>query len=406
MSGVAGWVVVAVGCVAVGCVDGGAIDDGPADDAGRGVGDGAGPEVGADDAPAADGGVDARSSCPGLGTYCGSRLGLDPTKLYACSESKVGAVVRSCDGPCLEVASSEQDVCPCPNGDGRYCGARVGGDPAWLYDCKAGKVTQAARCGGACNAGASSTSDACAACPSGNGDYCGGTFGADANKLYTCKDGVLAVKADCGGPCVVKPPGTADVCPACPSGDGKYCGGPVGLDPNTLYDCRGGVFTASSKCSGTCYVAPPGTADSCVPSPPPGGTGLLCSNVQWWNSALTYGPYKSSGWWDTDISASSGTRIQLRHASKLDKHGVYGWGWMPEFTDQVTGARFRFLHLRPSAQYTTAVGTVYPAGTVVGLSGGDTPDTGYSTYSSGAHLCVQTLVDYRTAFPKGVDACK
>ncbi len=133
---------------------------------------------------------------------------------------------------------------------------------------------------------------------------------------------------------------------------------------------------------------------------------LSCSHVQWWNSALTYGPYMSYGWWDTDLAVSSGTPVQLRHDSRLDKHGVYGWGYMPEFTDLVTGHRFRFLHLRPAYQYATSTGTVYPAGYVVGLSGGDTADTGLGPYSTGAHLCVQTLDAYRACFPTGHDACK
>jgi hypothetical protein len=56
-------------------------------------------------------------------------------------------------------------------------------------------------------------------------------------------------------------------------------------------------------------------------------------------------------------------------------------------------------------QNATSVGHVYPAGFMVGLSGGDTADTGKPVYSTGAHLCIQTLVPYRTAFPAGVDPC-
>jgi hypothetical protein len=400
---------IVLACLLIGCVEGSG-DDQPAGDASvttdSAIVDTGEPVI--EDSEAvpevtADG---AAATCKGLGLYCGSRLGLDPTKLYECNESKLVGVARACTGTCIEVPDSDQDLCPCPNGDGRYCGDRVGGDPRFLYNCAGGKITKASECAGKCNAGGTATSDACAACPSGNGDYCGSTFGADKNKLYTCTNGVLSVKADCGAECVVKPPGTPDVCPACPSGDGKYCGGPVGLDPNTLYQCTGGVFTVAEKCTATCYVAPPGSPDYCTTPAPPGGTGLLCANTQWWNSPLTYGPYMSYGWWDTDISSASGSKIQLRHDSKLYKHGVYAWGWMPEFVDQVTGHKFRFLHLRPSAQYTTEVGKVYPAGTIVGLSGGDTKDTGYSAYSTGAHLCVQTLVEYRTAFPAGKDACK
>ncbi len=133
---------------------------------------------------------------------------------------------------------------------------------------------------------------------------------------------------------------------------------------------------------------------------------LSCSNVQWWNTYLTYGPYVNHAWWDTDIGVRASSRVQLRHNSRLDRTGVYAWGYMPEFTDLVTGQRFRFIHLRPQNQYATNVGTVYPAGYVVGLSGGDTRDTGLPTYSTGAHLCVQTLDLYRTVFPQGVDFCR
>ena len=141
-------------------------------------------------------------------------------------------------------------------------------------------------------------------------------------------------------------------------------------------------------------------------SPPPssGGGGLSCSHTQWWNSYITY-EHMSYGWHDTDLGVSHGTAVQLRHASRLDRHGVYGWGWMPEFTDLVTGERFRFLHLLTNERYTTSVGTTYPAGTIVGLSGGDTAATGLGTYSTGAHLCVQSLASYRAIFPAGHDSC-
>lgn len=124
--------------------------------------------------------------------------------------------------------------------------------------------------------------------------------------------------------------------------------------------------------------------------------------LQWWNAAYTYQSI-SYGWHDTDLAVSSSTPIQLRHASKLIAWGVYGWGYMPTFIDTHTGATFRFLHLRPQHVYATRVGTVYPAGYIVGLSGGDTYDTGLGRYSTGAHLCVQTPGNepFRWAFPYG-----
>ncbi len=112
-----------------------------------------------------------------------------------------------------------------------------------------------------------------------------------------------------------------------------------------------------------------------------------------------------SGWNDTDLAVSASTPVQLRHRSVLTGTGVYGWGYMPEFTDSVTGIAFTLLHLRPQFQYATEVGREYPAGFIVGISGGDTADTGLGEYSTGAHLCVQTLVAYRDAFPTGDDPC-
>ena len=192
-------------------------------------------------------------------------------------------------------------------------------------------------------------------------------------------------------------PSRALICPT----DVTYCGsnGMPG-SKDVLYNCAmPGIAPAVSLCAKGCNAQPPGLPDFC-------NGALSCSHVQWWNSALTYGPYMSYGWWDTDLAVSHDTPVQLRHDSKLYKYGVYGWGYMPEFVDLVTGEKFRFLHMRPQKQLATTVNQVYPAGTIVGYSGGDTADTGLPTYSTGAHLCVQTLADYRTAFPKGVDPCQ
>jgi hypothetical protein len=187
---------------------------------------------------------------------------------------------------------------------------------------------------------------------------------------------------------------------SCP-GAGSYCGadGIIG-SPSVLYSCvaKGGS-PAAALCANGCKAMPAGTPDYCVGA-------LSCTNEQWWNTALTYGPLLSNGWWDTDLGVKHDTEVIVRHDSKLYKTGVYAWGYMPEFVDLVTGESFRFVHLRPQHQLATSVGHIYPAGTVVGYSGGDTADTGMPTYSTGAHLCVQTLVDYRTAFPKGKDACQ
>ena len=159
----------------------------------------------------------------------------------------------------------------------------------------------------------------------------------------------------------------------------------------------------SDGCGGSCGSCPGGW--SCDGAHCQAPDRPVCSAIQWWNTYLTY-EHISYGWHDTDIGVRSGTRIQLRHTSRLDRTGVYAWGYMPEFTDLSTGARFRMLHLRPQHQWATEVGRVYPAGYVVGISGGDTRDTGLGPYSTGQHLCIQTLRTYRDAFPRGVDPCR
>ncbi len=173
-----------------------------------------------------------------------------------------------------------------------------------------------------------------------------------------------------------------------------------------------------------CSRMPTGMDDTCLPMPMPGSGQANCAYPQWWTLPYSWDPgyYTVRYGVDSDLRMAAGTPVQLRHASRLLSEAVYAWGWMPEFQDTVTGHRFRFLHLQPSRRLTTAIGTTYPAGTLVGYSGGGTPDTGYCTpipgcspvnctagscvYSTGAHLCVQTQVGYRTAFPNTRDACR
>lgn len=332
---------------------GGSIDEPattPADDDA-----GANAETGAEAAPA--------NACAGKadGEYCGGELSLDATRVYTCKGGLADEGTVCKDG-CLVQAGD--DVCasntaePCfDDPDGVYCGGEIGGDPKTLYTCKGNRTEKSEPCKDGCFANSDPKGpDACASDAvdpcfnDGDGAYCGDAIGGPAGKVYHCKDKRTDSIDECGAPgCISEPSGIPDIC-----------------------------------------------------------NGMVsCGNVQWWTVALTYGPYKSSsGWWDTDLAVSKDTPVVLRHASKLDKTGVYGWGYMPEFTDQVTGKRFRMLHLRPSKQNATQVGKIYPAGFVVGVSGGDTTDTGYPTYSTGAHLCIQTIEDWRTVFPLSKDACK
>jgi hypothetical protein len=337
--------------------------------------------------------------CAGqIGLFCGGSLGLPAGTLYSCN-GDMPMVEKQCSAGCV-VHGGGADACGCPSGDGLYCGQTVGADGTKLYDCAGGVLTPSKQCVGACTA----TPATCGACPSGNGLYCGSGINMDPKTLYNCNAGVLTVAQQCPSPCKVNPPGQADTCGACPSGNGAYCGATLGVDPNKLYNCNNGNLTVTQTCPSTCHVSPPGQADYCE-----GNGQLTCSSLQWWNTALTYGPYTLQNgaytWWDTDLAVPANTPIQLRHDSKLVAAPVEAWGWQPQFIDQATGKRFQFLHLHPTAQYTTGVGTVYPAGTIVGLSGGNTGDTGYPTYSTGAHLCVETIDTWLASFPPGNDAC-
>ncbi len=172
----------------------------------------------------------------------------------------------------------------------------------------------------------------------------------------------------------------------------------------------------NEACANGCVSQPTGVDDFCAMPPPPGG-GVSCAYPQWWNFPYSWSPgfYAINYWgyhWDNDLAARAGTPVQLRHASVLIEQSVHPWGWEPRFQDTVTGEHFAFLHLQPQHQLTTSVGMTYPAGTLVGYSGGGTTDTGYNVpspsggvYSTGAHLCVTTDHSYRTAFPAGTDAC-
>lgn len=354
----------------------------------------------------------------GDGSYCGESIaGGEKGKLYWC-ESGVALSVATCKDGCVAKPGGAA-VCqtdanePCFNdADGDYCGETIGGKPNTVVTCKGKVSVGVVDCPGGCadKAGGKSycLSDATEPCFNDpDGTYCGDLIGAanGKGKLYTCAAHATVVVKDCPSGCVDKPGGT-DVCqsdanePCFNDGDGFYCGAAIGGDTASLYHCVGHATAEKTHCDNGCMSQPTGVPDNCA------GTGQVsCGMVQWWDVPLTYGPYMSNGWWDTDLAVSSSSKVQLRHDSKLIAHGVYGWGWMPTFIDQTTGKKFRFLHLRPQNQYTTEIGKVYPAGTLVGISGGDTADTGKPTYSTGAHLCVQTVEQWLTVFPKGKDPC-
>lgn len=116
-------------------------------------------------------------------------------------------------------------------------------------------------------------------CPSGDGLYCGDSVGLDEGVLYSCADGVYEEVMMCADGCTTAAPGENDYCGAgesCPSGDGLYCGGSVGLDADVLYACSGGMFTESQTCVDGCEVAPPGENDYCAGAPCDCTSGECC----------------------------------------------------------------------------------------------------------------------------------
>ena len=78
----------------------------------------------------------------------------------------------------------------------------------------------------------------------------------------SCKNGVATTQV-CWGGCLPNPRGAVCV-PACPSGDGLYCGNNgIPGDPATLYTCAQGAIAASKKCPKKCVNMPAGIEDRC-----------------------------------------------------------------------------------------------------------------------------------------------
>jgi hypothetical protein len=123
--------------------------------------------------------------------------------------------------------------------------------------------------------------------PSGGGDACNGYLdgyycgndgpAGDPNTLYQCAGGATVGSQPCANGCQVNSGSQDDACNPGPSApppsgpdpcsgynDGFYCGndGPPG-DPNTLYQCAGGVTVGSQPCPNGCISEPGPTDDQC-----------------------------------------------------------------------------------------------------------------------------------------------
>lgn len=220
------------------------------------------------------------NTCPaGAGLYCGNpSLDQDPDTLYYC-DGGVYDDAQLCMAGCIVAPAGENDYCDggqgaCPSGDGLYCGESVGLAAGTLYQCVGGDYTAIQTCNYGCVNAGPGDDDYCssepAACPSGDGLYCGESVGLAAGTLYQCIGGDYTELQVCNDGCVTAGPGNDDYCApggACPSGDGLYCGESVGLTSGTLYLCEGGGYSVSEVCADVCVDAGPGNDDYCGNAP-------------------------------------------------------------------------------------------------------------------------------------------
>lgn len=369
--------------------------------------------------------------CPTCCALPPSNCGGIPSQWVCTSDGRArqrcasGAIqTEMCAGSCIPGSPTVNATCG--SATSMCTGSASGNSPVWTcatdhrarQRCVSG-MTQTEACANGCVENPVGVDDSCASAPMGCTGSASGTTAiwtctADGRSRQRCVSSMVQTEA-CASGCVARPLGTDDVCAT--TGAMSCTGSASGSSPiwTCTSDGRARQRCVSSalqteSCMYGCSPMPTGTDDVCAPMPTPGmGPGTVqCSLPQWWNLAYSWDPgmYSVRYGWDNDLRMVAGTGVQLRHASRLLAEGVYGWGWMPEFEDTVTHDHFRFLHLQPSRRLTTAIGTTYPAGTLVGYSGGNTADTGYPTYSTGAHLCVQTQVAYRTAFPVGMEPCR
>ncbi|MCI5167767.1 MAG: hypothetical protein D3903_17175 [Candidatus Electrothrix sp. GM3_4] len=220
------------------------------------------------------------TACPsGNGLYCGSvEASLDDGTLYYCLDGNY-QVEEQCTNGCV-VSSDENDKCSssrqaaCPSGNGLYCGSiEASLDDGTLYYCQDGNYQVDEQCINGCVV-SSGENDRCSsgqvACPLGNGLYCGSIEASlDDGTLYYCQDGNYQVEEQCTNGCEVMSSGENDRCSSggstsCPNGNGLYCGSvEASLDDSTLYYCQDGNYQVEEQCTNGCEVMSSGENDRC-----------------------------------------------------------------------------------------------------------------------------------------------
>lgn len=151
-----------------------------------------------------------------------ARLERGPSGAFAWTQRFERATLSVAGGVVSESGDAGASRCAGIAPDGAYCGAALGDpDPRALYRCVGGAVAERTVCGSRCEARAPGTPDACVAqvidpcagASSGDGRYCGAALGGgEAGALYQCKGGVTFAKTVCPAGCKAERPGVPDRC--------------------------------------------------------------------------------------------------------------------------------------------------------------------------------------------------
>jgi len=150
-------------------------------------------------------------------------------------------------------------------------------------------------------------------------------------------------------------------------------------------------------CPGT-YSLPASIGTYCIPVPPG-----RPAPIRWWSYKPSYSYATCTKTMiDNDVGAiGAGNTIVLPHEAEYlgDASNTCftcpggAWGLSPVFYDRVTGKKFHFNHLKPgwnTLDPRTDVGKTFKAGSFVGVSGGDTCETGYrctGSHGAGSYPC-------------------
>ncbi|HIA02222.1 MAG TPA: M23 family metallopeptidase, partial [Myxococcales bacterium] len=236
-------------------------------------------------------------------------------------------------------------------------------------------------------------------CPSGNGLYCGILDGLDPNTLYLCTDGNYAMHEVCANGCQQSAAGISDSCVAgqdgkdeCPNGDGAYCGGPMGLDANTLYYCSGGNFEPVQQCDSGCQQNAAGTPDACKgegPSPIQDGKLVMCEPFNPVKAVTcSFGCY--SGHKGSDYGCPNMTSLYSPITGTVTKviNTVNGQSCQPNFGNYVKIQQgvFEVILAHMNKDIKVSKGQYIDAGTHLGYAS----NTGYTmTYKNGKWVCQQ-----------------